>query len=141
MVVGTGIGIYRLNFIGYDQIGNLTVQTLFGVTDEGVITKYRVLYSVTAGVPATGVVHVVSASDILGAVRISRQLGLIDNQGVANSLVQKLEAANAAMGRGQTQVAMNLLRAFINEVSAQSGKHITIDAANMLIADVNTLLQ
>lgn len=140
-VVGTGIGTYRLNFIGYDQFGNPTVQTIFGVTNEGVTTKYRVSYSVTAGVQATGVVHVVSGNDILGAVRISRQLGLIDNQGLANSLAQKLEAANAAKGRGQTQVAMNLLRAFINEVSGQSGKHITTDVANMLIADANTLVQ
>ena len=43
----------------------------------------------------------------------------------------KLDAAQAAFDRGQTHVAVNLLNAFINEVNAQSGKHIAADHAGI----------
>jgi hypothetical protein len=56
-------------------------------------------------------------------------MGHITNAGVANSLMAKLDAAQAAFDRGQTDVAINLLNAFINEVNAQSGKFIAADHA------------
>ena len=56
-------------------------------------------------------------------------MGHITNAGVANSLMAKLDAAQAAFDRGQTDVAINLLNAFINEVDAQSGKSIAADHA------------
>lgn len=60
-------------------------------------------------------------------------MGHIDNAGVAASLQAKLDAAQAALDRGQTGVAINILDAFILEVSAQSGKHIDADHATHLI--------
>jgi len=60
-------------------------------------------------------------------------MGHITNAGVANSLMAKLEAAQAAFDRGQTDVAINLLNAFINEVGAQSGKSIVSDHAGHLV--------
>jgi hypothetical protein len=48
----------------------------------------------------------------------------IDNQGVANSLLAKLDTALAASKRGQTHVVVAKLKAFIHEVEAQAGKHI-----------------
>jgi hypothetical protein len=66
-------------------------------------------------------------------VRQYHQDGLIDNQGLSNSLISKLENAQAALRRGQPNVAKNVLRAFINEVQAQSGKHINAIAADALI--------
>lgn len=50
--------------------------------------------------------------------------GHIDNAGVATSLLAKLDAAQAALDRGQTSVAINNLKAFIQEVRAQGGVHI-----------------
>lgn len=58
--------------------------------------------------------------------------GLIDSPGVANSLLMKLEAAAAALDRGQVGVAVNQLEAFSYEVKAQAGRHIdTIHAAHL----------
>ncbi|MNI13235.1 hypothetical protein D3C73_664510 [compost metagenome] len=51
----------------------------------------------------------------------------IDNAGIANSLLQKLEKGN--------------LNALINEVEAQSGKHLTAAAAQILLRDVGYLRQ
>ena len=48
-------------------------------------------------------------------------MGHITNHGVTNALRSKLDAAQAAWDRGQTAVAINILRAFIRTVEAQSG--------------------
>lgn len=55
--------------------------------------------------------------------------GHIDNQGVTQSLLAKLDAAQAALDRGQPAVAVNNLKAFVRAVEAQSGQHIVAEHA------------
>jgi hypothetical protein len=66
--------------------------------------------------------------------------GKIDNKGIDNSLVKKLQGVLDALKRGQTTAAIDMLEAFVNEVQAQRGKHITIEAANLLIADAQWVI-
>lgn len=66
--------------------------------------------------------------------------GHIDNAGVARSLLAKLDAAQAALDRGQTKVAINKLEAFIQEVTAQSGKHIVSEHASHLLEHADNVL-
>jgi 5'-nucleotidase/UDP-sugar diphosphatase len=82
----------------------------------------------------------VTIQDILDAVEAYYQEGLIDNSGVYNSLLQKLEAAQAAWDKGQANVISNVLSALINEVTAQSGKHIDPDAASALAMDAQLVV-
>jgi hypothetical protein len=49
------------------------------------------------------------------------EMGHITKAAWAASLHAKLDAAQAALDRGQTNVAVNMLNAFIKEVNAQSG--------------------
>jgi hypothetical protein len=67
--------------------------------------------------------------------------GLITSQGVANSLLAKLNAAQAAQDRGQTSVAINDLQAFINEVQAQAGKHIDAMHAQHMVVHAQVVIQ
>ncbi|MGO4375499.1 hypothetical protein AB4Z21_33050, partial [Paenibacillus sp. MCAF20] len=55
-----------------------------------------------------------------------REMSWIDNHGIANSLIQKLD-------QGQ-------LETFIHHVEAQSGKHIEAEAAAYLLRDANYIL-
>jgi hypothetical protein len=66
--------------------------------------------------------------------------GKIDNTGVYSSLLRLLEQVEKAIDKGKITLAMNLLKAFIAEVQAQAGKHITAEAAAILIADAQWLL-
>jgi hypothetical protein len=66
--------------------------------------------------------------------------GHIDSSGVTTSLLSKLSAAQVALNRGQTSVAVYLLRAFINEVQAQSGIHIHAEHAQHMIAHANQVI-
>jgi hypothetical protein len=63
-------------------------------------------------------------------------------QGITNSLDAKLQNvldALSAANAGNRADACNRLAAFINNVSAQSGKQLTIDQANQLIAKANRI--
>ncbi len=51
-------------------------------------------------------------------------MGYIDNAGVEQSLLSQSDAAQAALDRGNTTAAVNLLNSFIRLVNAQSGIHI-----------------
>jgi hypothetical protein len=68
------------------------------------------------------------------------QEGKIDNAGIRDSLLAKLQQAQNAIDKGKIPLAINLLNAFINEVQAQSGKHITAEAAKILIADAKWVI-
>ena len=57
----------------------------------------------------------------------------VSKDGVATSLCAKLDSAVAARERGNLTVERNILNAFANEVSAQRGKAITNDNANVLM--------
>jgi len=51
-------------------------------------------------------------------------VGHIDNVGIGNSLLSKLDAAQSAQDRNRISVAISLLEAFIHEVETQAARHI-----------------
>ena len=67
--------------------------------------------------------------------------GIITSQGVANSLLAKLDAAQSALDRGQTSAAISNLQAFINEVQAQAGKHIDAMHAQHMVMHAQLVIQ
>ena len=68
-------------------------------------------------------------------------MGHITNNGAANSLLAKLDAAQAALDRGQPGVAVSLLHAFIDEVNAQAGKLIVADHAIHLVEHAGNVIK
>jgi len=105
--------------------------------------------SLTHSVPVT--VNVLATIAGTGTVISTDQaLGCIDNSGISGALQSKLNAAQADIAAGRTQDAVNTLIALLNQLQAQSGKHIstackdasgnTFDADAVLIADVKAIL-
>jgi hypothetical protein len=76
------------------------------------------------------------AADFLAQIisyrKSAAELGWITSSGILNSLDAKLNAAGAALSRGDAANAANILDAFVNEVSAQDGKAISSEAAALL---------
>jgi hypothetical protein len=66
---------------------------------------------------------------------------LIDNSGIAQSLLAKLKAAAHAAANGQPEVAVQLLSAFALELAAQSGKHLSPETAELLLRDAAALIE
>ncbi|QYR21751.1 Ig-like domain-containing protein [Paenibacillus sp. sptzw28] len=69
---------------------------------------------------------VTSIQSLQDLVQRFTQSNLIDNAGLANSLMSKIKNGN--------------LQSFVREVQAQSGKHITAEAAQYLIRDAQALI-
>jgi hypothetical protein len=68
-------------------------------------------------------------------------LGWIDNQGIANSLDSKLDSAKSKLAVGDTTAAKNVLNAFVNEVEAQNGNHLSSEAFALLKFNAEYLIQ
>lgn len=75
--------------------------------------------------------------------------GCIDNSGISGALINKLTQAQRFIDAGQIQNAVNTLSALLNQLQAQSGKHIslsctvdgqTFNPVDVLINDVRAIL-
>jgi hypothetical protein len=60
--------------------------------------------------------------------------------GAETSLLSKLNSALEAIDNGNENAAINILNAFINMVAAQSGKKLTVEEADQLIAAAEDIL-
>jgi hypothetical protein len=76
----------------------------------------------------------------LDDIRYMLVLDLIDGKGMAKVLSSKITAASKAAAGGDKQTAEGFLNAFIKEVNAQTGKHISGAAPQLLLTDANRLL-
>jgi hypothetical protein len=83
---------------------------------------------------------VVTANSIKDDVTQFLQDGSIKNNGLANSLLAKLNAAQKNREKGNCTASANQYQAFINELEAQSGKGIDADAAQIMIGDAQFLI-
>jgi hypothetical protein len=66
--------------------------------------------------------------------------GYISKAGVGRSLLAKLDAADAAVARGQSATSANILNAFVQQVSAQAGKGIDAEHARHLISHAQAVI-
>jgi len=90
----------------------------------------------TYGIPATPAVMLAgTALFIMDEV----DSGNIDPE-LEGSLLVKLDAALAALDKGNPKVAMNDLKALINHVEAQTNKKITPEAAAEIIQQANDII-
>ncbi|MCP9291949.1 FIMAH domain-containing protein [Gracilimonas sediminicola] len=72
--------------------------------------------------------------------RSCEELGWITNQGICNSLQVKLRNVRRHLERDKPKQARNVLHAFINQVEAQRGKHITEEGYALLYFNAEYLL-
>ncbi|HEX4565600.1 MAG TPA: hypothetical protein VH138_03170 [Vicinamibacterales bacterium] len=63
----------------------------------------------------------------------------VGQHGISNALVAKLSAAAAAVSRGDLAAEAGALNAYINQLSAQSGKALTAAQAALLQQLAETL--
>ncbi len=138
-VIGVALAEYTVEFSLTGSSGNTHVSVLKGITDNEVISTYIITYDPASGVTPR-VERVVTIEDAKKDVNIAFDLGLIDNPGIKQSLLSKLDAIEKATNEGQKPTAINQLNTFINEVNAQKGKHIKDDAAKILLEDAQYIM-
>lgn len=109
----------------------MKTKKLFYITFVLVVVSLLSVTPVLASEACPHPEHTIQA--LRACVTDAAAMGHIDNQGVANSLLAKLDSAQAALDRAQPQVAVTKLTAFIHEVEAQAGKHIDAEHANHMV--------
>ncbi|WP_446011561.1 LGFP repeat-containing protein [Candidatus Electrothrix sp.] len=73
-------------------------------------------------------------------IRELRRRSEIDSNGIMKSMLAKVRAALKSSDAGRRKTAENQLKALLNELRAQSGKHISDRGAEMLSSDVNYVI-
>jgi hypothetical protein len=116
---GQAIDLYTLS------LGNHTL-TVYAIDKAGNQTSNSVTFNVTATIQS-----------LMVSVDRFYAEGKIDAWDVYQGLMDKLVAADKSK---KIDTTINILNAFINLVQAQSGKHITTEAADLLIADAEWVI-
>ena len=140
-IFGTGDGLFTGGGNGKQtRSGKGGSFRVSGVIDSNQTLNYVFNYSTDSTIAPvfTKVIESITIGQEVGDLL---KLSLITNHGIANSLQQKIDNAWKQKEKGQTNAARNLVRAFINEVNAQNGKAITGEAASILLADAQQLLE
>jgi hypothetical protein len=133
------LGMYDIEIFAFSENGSPQPRVILeGIAQQGSSTTFELEYSSQAG-STLQAKRVATFASTLADINNSLQLGLIDNQGIANSLSKKIQAASDALARGNKQASKNILGAFLSEVAAQTGKHITGVAPKVLTEDAQSL--
>ncbi len=130
------LGVYTLSLRAFSQDGSSQPPVMInGVANRGSTSTFQVAFASSSG-SATPVLRIATFQSAVADINNALELGLIDNAGIANSLSQKIQAAQTATGPARN----NILNAFKNDVNAQTGKHITGVAPQVLLQDADSLI-
>lgn len=135
-VTGINLGSYTvaINVASADGTPEAPL-SLPGVGTAGSRSTFNIEFSPVPGTGAT-LSRLATFQGTLTDINNCMQLGLFTNAGIANSLSQKIMAAQDSSGLARN----NILNAFQAEIRAQSGKHITGIASQILIEDAASLI-
>jgi hypothetical protein len=139
-ISGVQLGTYTLEVSWASSDGAIQPKILVpGVARVGSISTFQIQYSPMPGASLTAA-RVASFQSTLADIANSLQLALIDNAGIANSLTRKINSADSAVAEHENDDAKEAMNAFKHEVSAQTGKHITGVAPQVLQEDADSLI-
>ncbi|MEH7416193.1 family 43 glycosylhydrolase [Neobacillus drentensis] len=102
------------------------------------VNKFTAKASDHAGNTSEADIQFTVTVDFDSLIRLTESF--ITDDGIANSLTAKLASAKEASAGGNKEAVSGKLKAYVNELSAQSGKSITEKQANLLISLSNNLL-
>ncbi len=139
-LAGSRPGPYTLTIRAFDQNGDAQPPlSLPGIAGEGSLSTFDLGLRTAPGA-VSRLVRTATFASLLEDVRNAQAQGLIRSGGTARSLIAKVEAAAKAAQQGRTETSRNILRAFVAEVRAQSPKHVSPLAAQILLEDAASLL-
>jgi hypothetical protein len=141
-IIGTQTGGYILDIFTVDNTGDHGVPRapILGIISPEIIHTYQIHYE-QSDVRQFNVTKTVATGEIGESLHTAFSLNWIDNKGIFNSLNKKIEHVELAVRNGNINTAVNNLKAFINEVHAQSGKHIKKVAADIFISDAQAYIK
>jgi hypothetical protein len=136
-VQGLTLGTFEVTVSAWDVNGILEDTTILsGIVGPASTTIFSIPFASSPGT-ISKVTRIATFESIVADIDNSLRLGLIDNAGIANSLKQKISAAQNSSGAARKDI----LSSFSNEVNAQSDKHIMGIAPQVLVDDAMSLIR
>lgn len=136
-VTDASSGVYRVEIAldGEPMADGDVIDLLDLALGQHILTVWAIDVSGNVGEASVTFTVVASLGSLQATVDRYADEGVITNAGVIGSLRKMLDAAEAAVARGDLEAARNTLDAFAQYVEAQSGKHIPQEAARLLRTD------
>lgn len=125
----------EVNYVGPDTL-SLSVSDQGNTGAGGDLTG-----SASAAITVAAVNTEPSFTQVVDLIAALQEAGMIRDGGLAKSLLSKVEAAEAAAGRGNYTAARNQLGAMSNELEAQAGRQMSAEAAEQLSHLITGLLE
>jgi len=141
-VIGDGLMAFSLSASIYRDIADEGLHSLDieGVTDKGLSSKFQIIYNSDPAKKPGDLKRVATPSILKQDITLSRKIGWIENEGITNSLIKKVEAIEASIAKGNNDTAKNQLNALVNEINAQKGKQIDEKAVKMFLEDAQYII-
>ncbi len=111
----------------------------FFVSSSGATQQTQCPPNTTSEVPGSTMCRTLTPTELTNNL-ITIKEGMHLQQGITNSLDAKLNAVIDSLNSHQNNTAMNQLKAFINEVNAQTGKKITSSQTSQLITAAQNII-
>lgn len=119
------------------ETGIYTSSTLTQTINPGQELEHAVSGTADVGIQE----GVVTIATLKHEITNARELGLIDNQNIARSLLRRLDSAQKKLDRGSVQAARHTLNALKSEIKALKGRHVASDTADVLISGLESLIK
>lgn len=124
-----------MNIASFEKGGDNALNKIRGIISSNNDETIGVDYSQDQ---VSEIKRVVSVQNLINDLSELKNLNLIDNGGIYNSLLAKATISQI-INLINKNTSLNILNSLLNELNAQRGKHITEDAYQILLYDVNYL--
>jgi hypothetical protein len=118
---------------------NVTLPASLGAGSYGLLINGVSSFPSLNHSTGTNIVVTPTTGGMKNVINTFLSTGAIDRSGIANALTNKLSIAQTFITAGDNQTATNVLQALLNQLNAQSGKHISAAAGTALIIDTQAL--
>lgn len=127
---------YTLNISSFTQGGENTVNKFEGVLLPNITNTFSLYYDKESA-ENLSLKPIITLEKLKSGLQELFEQELIDNKGILNSLIKKIDSAIKAEDKKQTT---QILNSFINELKAQRNKHIKKEAYELLYYYINILI-
>lgn len=139
-VTGLTSGGYAVDIAVVSSDGSIQpTLTVSGNTQPGLVSRYN-LGIITAPGGISTVAPAITFASTIQDINDATRSGEIVKLGIGQSLTAKIQAAASYATSGDCADAIDVLKAFTNEINAQVGKAIDATAAQLLLQDAAYLV-
>jgi hypothetical protein len=133
-------GICKIDLDWNNRNNNISSKTIYLATKKGEQKELSVIINPNSTVFFTST-RIIDPRGTLASIEVCCVSGEIFPGGVCNSLSSKMQSAIKLQDMGNSRASLGVVKAYLNELNAQSGKHVKEPAATILREEAEAILK